>query len=301
MPIIEWWTLISSGIIGSTFGISAGGRKSRMTTARRFWIEFDPHECTDARFRQGVGVTGFDVRDCLSMVADLFPDGLLPPVLRITVDVSLAEPLPVNPSHFGVSVWRGVWYPPVNLGIGPTHDIDRRGAPCDYPAPVTTAHRRVRASANPRTKTTWWDEIPHIDGLLWPLMGMHRAERGGGMRHSAPPLRRACTADPTYGALVREALDFMIWWRPTPDEWFDPTETRFADQRDLDKYLRAFRDYLFGTRPEPIYPPGSEPFSPEDAWSRAIGLLVVTRPGPIDAPDIERLSPDAEPRLPGSE
>ncbi|WP_406234211.1 hypothetical protein [Nocardia sp. NBC_01009] len=268
-----------------------------MTTVRRFWIEFDPQECSDARFRQGVGVTGFDVRDCLSMVADLVPDGLLPPVHRITVDISLAEPLPVNPRHLGVPVWRGVWYPPVNLETGPTLSIDRRGAPCDYPTPVTQSPPR-RASETMRTKATWWDEIPHIDGLLWPPVIMHRAEYGRGMRLSAPALRDVCATDSTYGDMVREALDFMIAWRPTPDEWFDPTETRFADQRDLDEYLRAFRAYLFGTRPEPIYPPGSEPLSPEDAWLEAIGRLVVTRPGPIDAPGSERLSPDAQPRLP---
>ncbi|MFC8530918.1 hypothetical protein [Nocardia sp. NPDC057227] len=216
-----------------------------MTKLRRFWIEFDPQESFDARFWQGVGVTGFDVLDCLSMVADLFPDGLMPPVHRITADISLAEPLPVNPHHFGVSVWRGVWYPPVNLGLGPTHDIDRRGAPTDYPPPVTAANGRVRAGETPRTKTTWWDEIPHINGLQWPLVDMHRAERGRGWPHHAPALRAACATDSAYGALVREALDYMIAWRPTPDEWFDPTETRFADQRELDEYLRAFRAYLF--------------------------------------------------------
>ncbi|MEV6772938.1 hypothetical protein AB0N05_30315 [Nocardia sp. NPDC051030] len=242
-----------------------------MTTARRFWIEFDPRDCPDARFWQGIGVTGFDVRDCLSMIADLFPDGPLPPVRRITADLSLAEPLPVNPRDFGVPVWRGVWYPPENLATGPTHDIDRRGAPRDYPTPVTASHPRVRAGATLPTKTAWWNEIPHIDGLLWPLRDAHRAERGGGMQRYAPVLRSACAADPTYGALVREALDYMIVWGPTPDEWFDPTEARFADQRELDEYLRAFRDYLFGTRPEPIYPPGSEPFT-LDEQLRRIGI-----------------------------
>ncbi len=53
----------------------------------------------------------------------------------------------------------------------------------------------------------------------------------------------------------------MIAWHPTPDEWLDPTETRFADQQDLDEYLRAFRDYLFGDRPEPIYLPAGERLS----------------------------------------
>ncbi|MEV4127188.1 hypothetical protein [Nocardia sp. NPDC049707] len=269
-----------------------------MTTVRRFWIEFDRQECPTWLW-QGVGVTAFDVRDCLSMVADLFIDGPMPPVRRITVDISLAEPLPVS-RYLGVSVWRGVWYPPVNLGTGPIRDIDRRGAPGDYPTPVTES-RRVRASEALRTKTTWWDEIPHINGMLWPLVNTHRAEYGRGMRDSVPVLRAACATDPTYGGMVCEALDYMIAWRPTPDEWFDPTETRFADQRELEEYLRAFRDYLFGTRPEPIYPPGSEPLSPEDAVQQAIRDLCGTRPEPLSPPGSEWLSPDTEPRLPKGE
>ncbi|WP_378740894.1 hypothetical protein [Nocardia brasiliensis] len=225
-----------------------------MSTARRYWIEFDLGECSDTRLWQGVGVTGFDVPDCLSMVADMVPDGLLPPVRRITVDISLAEPLPVNPPMLGVPVWRGVWYPPVNLGTGPIRRIDRRGAPSDHPAPVTESPRRVRASETLGAEAKWWDEIPHIHGLLWPLVHMHRAENADGMRHHASALRDACARDVTYGGMVREALDFMIAWGPTPNEWFDPTRTRFADQRELDEYLRTFRDYLFGTRPEPICP-----------------------------------------------
>ncbi|MFI5500869.1 hypothetical protein ACIA5E_17555 [Nocardia asteroides] len=44
----------------------------------------------------------------------------------------------------------------------------------------------------------------------------------------------------------------LIAWQPTPEEWFDPTGVRFAEQRDLDEYLRAFRDFLFGSRPDPL-------------------------------------------------
>ncbi|WP_147471502.1 hypothetical protein [Nocardia stercoris] len=234
------------------------------------------------------------------MVVDLFPDRVLPPVHRITADISLAEPLSGGRRYLGVPVWRGVWYPPVNLGTGPTRSIDRRGAPRDYPTPVTQSSPR-RAGENMCTKATWWDEIPRIDGLRWPLVDMHRSVYGRGIRLSAPALRDFCAADPTYGDMVREALDFMIAWHPTPDEWFDPTETRFADQRDLEEYLRAFRDYLSGTRPEPIYPPGSEPLSPEDAWLEARGRLVFTRREPVDAPDSERFSPGTQPRLPECE
>ncbi|MFD3701519.1 hypothetical protein ACFWUP_00070 [Nocardia sp. NPDC058658] len=234
-----------------------------MTTPRRYWIEFDRQEGSDVRLWEGVGVTGFDVPDCLSMVAEMVCDGPLPPVRRITVDISLAEPLPVN-RGLGVPVWRGVWYPAVNLGTGPTRDIDRSGAPADYPTPVTES-RPKRVSATLGAATTWWDEIPHIAGLLWPLVRMHSAEYCRGTVSSARGLRDACARDQTYGAMVGEALDFMIAWQPTPDEWFDPTGTRFADQQDLDEYLRAFRDYVFGDRPEPIAPPGSEPMSPEEA------------------------------------
>ncbi|MET9211308.1 MULTISPECIES: hypothetical protein [unclassified Nocardia] len=228
-----------------------------MTEPRRYWIEFDREDGTDARLWEGVGVTGFDVPDCLSMLADLVGDGPLPPVRRITVDISLAERPPVNRS-LGVPVWRGVWYPPVNLGIGPTRAIDRRNAPADYPVPVTGSGRATRATA-----PTWWDEIPHIESLRWPLVDMHSREYSRGIRERAAALRAACLSDPTTGKMLREALDFMIAWRPTPDDWFDPTGTEFAEQRDLDDYLRAFRDYLFGDRPEPIHPPGSEPLTPE--------------------------------------
>ncbi|MEV0708564.1 hypothetical protein [Nocardia aurea] len=227
-----------------------------MSTPRRFWIEFEL-EKRPSWLWQGIGVTGFDVRDCLSMVAaELFGDEPMPPVRRITVDISLAEPPPAGRGYLGVPVWRGVWYPPRNLVSGPTHDIDRRGAPFDYPTPVTGLPR-VRASEILRTKTTWWDEIPHINDLLWPLVRMHDAKSVHGMRHNALHVRDRCVSGPTYGDMIREALDFMISWQPTPDEWFDPTEIRFADQRDLEEYLRAFRDYLSGDRPEPIYPPGS--------------------------------------------
>ncbi|MGX1811154.1 hypothetical protein ACWIGI_36000 [Nocardia sp. NPDC055321] len=61
---------------------------------------------------------------------------------------------------------------------------------------------------------------------------------------------------------MREARDYMIARRPTPDEWFDPTQARFLDQRALDEYRVAFRDYLFGSRPEPILPPARDRQSP---------------------------------------
>ncbi|MGY1947059.1 hypothetical protein [Nocardia asiatica] len=73
------------------------------------------------------------------------------------------------------------------------------------------------------------------------------------------PLDRADVAAPRqmwrYAAELREAIDYVIARRPTPSGWFDPNTTTFLDQQQQDEYLRAFRDYLFGRHPYPIYPP----------------------------------------------
>ncbi|WP_069164091.1 hypothetical protein [Nocardia altamirensis] len=233
-----------------------------MSTVRRFWIEFD---LANGSFSwpllpPGVGVTGFDERDCLSMVADLLPyDTELPPVRRITVDISLAEKLPVNPPTLGVPVWRGVWYPPSNLRTGPTwrpRGVDRNpAAPAFGPKPRTDSPTQPGASMRPDPLPLWWDEIPYVDSLLWPVGNMPYAHLGDQMWRYAPELRAAITKEPSYGDMVREALDYVIARRPAPDNWFDPTTTTFLDQQQQDQYLRAFRAYLFGHHPDPIYPP----------------------------------------------
>lgn len=98
-----------------------------MPTVRRFWLEFDLPPLKDLLREQprgsglvqlyvGVGVTGFDVADCLWLVRDLLPASTLPPVSRVVPDISLASFTPPTPIGLGVPVWRGVWHPPVNLG-----------------------------------------------------------------------------------------------------------------------------------------------------------------------------------------
>lgn len=87
---------------------------------RRFWFEFDLPSWDSrpdpalATLYAGVGVTGFDEADCLTMIRDLMPAARLPPVRSVTQDVSLADFRP-GPVGFGVPVWRGVWFPPLNL------------------------------------------------------------------------------------------------------------------------------------------------------------------------------------------
>jgi hypothetical protein len=101
-----------------------------MPTVRRFWIEFDLPPLDDLlrepqpgsgllRVHGGVGVTGFDLADCLWMVRDLLPALTLPPVRRVVPDISLASfrpPAGLGQLGLGVPVWRGVWFPPDNLG-----------------------------------------------------------------------------------------------------------------------------------------------------------------------------------------
>ncbi|MCP2293574.1 hypothetical protein ACFYT3_35180 [Nocardia amikacinitolerans] len=230
-----------------------------MSTVRRFWIEFErDHGSVLWWGKPYAGVTGFDEQDCLAMVADLIPSyEELPPVRRITVDISLAQKLPANLSNIGVPVWRGVWYPSVNLRIGPTWH------PRGVSRAINPSYEPTTASELLRTKTKWWNEIPHINRLLFPLVIMHSAGLADEMRRIAPKERELVAANSVYGAMVREALDYMIARRPTPSEWFDPTQSRFSDQRELDEYLRAFRDYLFGNRPEPLYPPSRNRPTPD--------------------------------------
>ncbi|MEU3010378.1 hypothetical protein [Nocardia asteroides] len=57
------------------------------------------------------------------------------------------------------------------------------------------------------TKTTWWNEIPHIGHLLSPLVDLHRAESARGMRRRAAEVGDACVRDSAFGHMLREALD----------------------------------------------------------------------------------------------
>lgn len=94
---------------------------------------------------------------------------------------------------------------------------------------------------------------------------MHSAGLADQMRRLARIEHGRVATNSAYGDMMREALDYMIARHPTPNEWFDPTQARFFDQQELDEYLRAFRDYLFGNRPEPIYPPARNRPTPDGA------------------------------------
>lgn len=94
----------------------------------RCWIEFDlvgqeparpPHGVSlDGGTRaylllgRGVGVTGYDEADCLALVAAKLEGEPLPPVISLITDVDVDS---LGLEHAGVPVWRGVWFPCLNL------------------------------------------------------------------------------------------------------------------------------------------------------------------------------------------
>ena len=98
---------------------------------RRYWFEFDlppdPPRPADGMtvddrpivyMRHGIGVTGFDERDCLELIREQVAHGdELPPVKRVTPDVDVREIPQWFHTHaqIGVPAWRGVWAPPFNL------------------------------------------------------------------------------------------------------------------------------------------------------------------------------------------
>lgn len=85
---------------------------------RRFWLEFEidwqrwrPGE---AVLGLGVGITGWDLPDCLAMLRVITHLDDLPPLLRVVEDVDLAD-FALATLGRGVPVWRGIWHPPLNL------------------------------------------------------------------------------------------------------------------------------------------------------------------------------------------
>jgi hypothetical protein len=63
---------------------------------------------------RGVGVTGYDERDCRKLIGDLLAPEQIPRVVRADRDVDVSR-LPIALAEIGVSVWRGIWFPRTNL------------------------------------------------------------------------------------------------------------------------------------------------------------------------------------------
>jgi hypothetical protein len=100
------------------------------TDLLRCWVEFDleadapatptsrdkPRRGHPSLSDSGIGVTGYDEADCLALIKDLLDGEELPPILRLDWDVNV-DALSVA-DEVGVPVWRGVWFPRLNLKPG---------------------------------------------------------------------------------------------------------------------------------------------------------------------------------------
>jgi hypothetical protein len=85
---------------------------------KRFWLFFDISTTYPRGWPPVLGVTGWDLRDCLAIVERrLGPDG--PPLTGFVENPDLSDiawdHLPGRPAGLGVPVWRGIWSPPWNL------------------------------------------------------------------------------------------------------------------------------------------------------------------------------------------
>jgi hypothetical protein len=100
---------------------------------RRFWFEFAPSELVTeqdskwpvpGRFGylpQGCGITAYDYQDALRLLSKWLIRGEdLPRFSRVIedTDVSTLDADHVLPNA-GCPVWRGVWFPALNLWYGP--------------------------------------------------------------------------------------------------------------------------------------------------------------------------------------
>ena len=83
----------------------------------RYWFEFEPAEQPTWWSIFGCGVTAYDYEDAVTLMREhVFKDRELPPISRCVknVDIRTLDSGHVRPG-MGVVVFRGVWYPRLNL------------------------------------------------------------------------------------------------------------------------------------------------------------------------------------------
>ena len=85
----------------------------------RFWFEFegDIHLLRPFRIGIGCGVTAYDYNDAVDLIrSELFDGAPLPKIKRVidNIDVRTLEYNHVQ-RGMGVCVWRGIWWPALNL------------------------------------------------------------------------------------------------------------------------------------------------------------------------------------------
>ncbi len=113
--------------------------------------------------------------------------------------------------------------------------------------------------------STRWDErIPNIENVRFAAVWVHSVEAFDEFETDAASIREQARTDPQRRAALLQAFDFMVAHPPTPDEWFSVTNTSFCTRAQLRAYLRAFYDYVFGDREEPVLPPPNDEPCPHE-------------------------------------
>lgn len=85
---------------------------------KRYWLHFDISTiCPPRAWLPVMGVTGWDLKDCLDILAH--PFGPYPPPLTGVVEgpdlTDFKQGTVPGGWLLGVTVWRGIWYPPWNI------------------------------------------------------------------------------------------------------------------------------------------------------------------------------------------
>lgn len=83
----------------------------------RYWLHFDISAIYPRGWPPVIGVTGQDLDDCLELVRYWYGPPA-PPMTKVVENPDLTDfrpgTVPLGLS-LGVSVWRGIWYPPENI------------------------------------------------------------------------------------------------------------------------------------------------------------------------------------------
>ncbi|WP_034266552.1 hypothetical protein [Actinospica robiniae] len=119
----------------------------------------------------------------------------------------------------------------------------------------------------------WQDQIPNIDNVRWALLWVHNVEAE--FHRDAANLRDEVRAHAELRAAYQAAYDYVLAYDPTLREWASATDTPFCTREQLREYLQAFYDYVFGDRPEPIYPPPNDEPCPHEKNKRGQCVLAV--------------------------
>lgn len=101
-------------------GLAATGWvcSGRISRVRRYLLHVD-RPADEPMWPPVIGVTGFDLDDCLEIVGQWFGPRSRATLIGVVEEPDLTDFVPgMFPlgGALGVTVWRGIWYPPLNLG-----------------------------------------------------------------------------------------------------------------------------------------------------------------------------------------